>query len=46
MGLEADQRGLLSRYLQGPALLEQAVADLHDADGRAAAGLRVSSWRC
>ncbi|MFO7587448.1 MAG: DinB family protein [Gemmatimonadota bacterium] len=32
MSLEADQRSLLSRYLQGPALLEQAVADLSDAD--------------
>lgn len=32
MGLEAEQRSLLSRYLQGPAMLERAVAGLRDAD--------------
>ena len=32
MDLEADQRSLLSRYLRGPAVLEEAVADLRDVD--------------
>jgi len=42
MNLEADQRSLLSRYLQGPALLEQAVADLGDGDLDAA--LSQGGW--
>jgi uncharacterized damage-inducible protein DinB len=32
MSTEAEQSSLLSRYLQGPAVLEQAVADLTDVD--------------
>jgi hypothetical protein len=32
MGAETDQRSLLSRFLQGPAMLEQAVAGLRDVD--------------
>ena len=32
MDLAADQRSLLSRYLRGPAVLEEAVADLRDVD--------------
>ena len=32
MSPEADELALLSRYLQGPAALEQAVADLRDLD--------------
>jgi uncharacterized damage-inducible protein DinB len=32
MGAETDERSLLSRFLQGPAMLEQAVAGLRDVD--------------